>query len=130
MLLLLALLTQAPDQWPAYGGDRGGTRYSPHTQITKANVSRLKVAWTYRTGELGQGARDSARLTFEATPLFVDGTLYLSTAFGKVVALDPATGRERWTFDAGVNRQRHFSELTSRGVSAWRDPRAAAGAPC
>ena len=130
MLLALALLLQQPDQWPAYGGDRGGSRFSPHTQITRANVSRLKVAWTYRTGELGQGARDSAKITFEATPLFVDRTLYLSTAFGKVVAVDPATGRERWSFDAGVSRQRRFSELTSRGVSAWRDARAASGSPC
>ena len=119
------------DQWPAYGGDRGGSRFSPQTQITRANVSRLKVAWTYRTGELGQGARDSAKITFEATPLFVDGTLYLSTAFGRVIALDPATGKERWTFDAGVNRSRRFSELTSRGVSAWRDSKAAApGSAC
>ena len=46
----------SPDtQWSAYGGDAGGTRYSPLTQITPANVSRLQVAWPFRTGELGQG---------------------------------------------------------------------------
>lgn len=121
---------QQPDQWPSYGGDPGGTRFTPHRQITPANVGGLEVAWTYRTGELGAGARDSAKITFEATPLLVDGTLYLSTAFGRVVALDPATGHERWRFDAGVRRDRRFSELTSRGVSAWRDPDATPGAPC
>lgn len=130
-LVPAALLgAQQPDQWPAYGGDPGGTRYTPHRQITPTNVGRLRVAWTYRTGELGQGARDSAKITFEATPLFVDGTLYLSTAFGRVVALDPASGRERWRFDTGVNRARRFSELTSRGVSAWRDPSATPGTAC
>ena len=121
---------QPRDQWPTYGGDPGGTRFSRETQITRSNVGRLSVAWTYRTGELGQGARDSAKITFEATPLLVDGTLYLSTAYGRVVALDPATGRERWRFDTGVSRTRRFSELTSRGVSAWRDPSATPDAPC
>lgn len=136
-LALLAMLApavqawaQQADQWRAYGGDPGGSRYSPHTQITRSNVSRLRIAWTHRTGELGQGARDSAKLTFEVTPLFVDGTLYVTTAFGRVVALDPASGKERWHFDTGVNRGRRFSELTSRGVSAWRDALAASGAPC
>lgn len=118
------------DQWPSYGGDPGGSRYSPHAQIRRDNVSRLVRAWSYKTGERGQGAREGAKLTFEATPILVDGRLYLSTAFGKVIALDPTTGRELWTFDPTVDRQRRFSEVTSRGVSAWRDPRAAVGAPC
>jgi quinoprotein glucose dehydrogenase len=118
------------DQWPTYGGDPGGTRYSPLGQITRANVSRLARAWSYQTGERGHDARDGAKLTFEATPILVDGRLYLSTAFGMVIALDPTTGRELWTFDPRVDRQRRFSEVTSRGVSAWRDPRAAVGAPC
>ncbi len=135
--LLVALIlgaasahAQAQDQWPAYGGDRGGTRYTAHAQITPQNVSRLQVAWTYRTGELGIGARDSADLTFETTPIFVDGTLYLSTGFGRIIALDPATGVERWRAETGVDRGRTYSEVTSRGVSAWRDPSAQPGAPC
>ncbi len=119
----------APDQWPAYAGPSGG-RYSTLDQITPENVAQLEVAWTYHTGETGQGARDGHKLTFQATPLHVDGRLYLSTAFGRIVALDPRTGRERWTFDAGVDRGARFSEVTSRGVSAWRDPAAASGAPC
>lgn len=124
------LTAQPRDQWPAYGGDPAGTRFTRETQIDHSNVGRLAVAWTYRTGELGQGARDSAKITFEVTPLLVDGTLYLSTAYGRIIALDPATGRERWRFDTGVSRSRRFSELTSRGVSAWRDGRATDGAPC
>jgi quinoprotein glucose dehydrogenase len=118
------------DQWPAYGGDAGGTRYSPLSDITPDNVSTLAVAWTYRTGELGTGARSGRSLTFEATPVHFDGRLYLSTAFAKVIALDPDTGREIWTYDAQVDRTRGYSEVTSRGVSTWRDPNPAARSSC
>ena len=116
--------------WASYGGDPGGMRYSDLTQIQSLNVGGLEVAWTYRTGELGQGAEDGDELTFEATPILFDGRLYLSTAFGKIIALDPATGTERWSFDARVPRDRSYSEVTSRGVAAWRDSSAAAGNPC
>jgi quinoprotein glucose dehydrogenase len=135
--------TQAPqhqssnaDQWPAYGGDAGGTRYSALTQVTPANVKGLQVAWTYRTGELGENAESGESLTFEATPIHFDGRLYVSTSFGKVIALDPATGREVWTYDPKISRSMDYSEVTSRGVSSWRDARAAddaanmAKAPC
>ena len=111
----------AQSTWYAYGGDTGGTRYMPYDQIDRTNVDRLQVAWTYRTGELGQNARHGEKLTFEATPIFFENTLYLPTAFGKVIALDAASGEERWTYDAGVNRARSYSEVTSRGVSLWID---------
>ena len=118
------------DHWPAYGGDAGGNRYSTLTQITHWNVDALQVAWTYRTGEMGQNAASSPKLTFEATPIHFDGRLYLSTSYGKVIALDPTTGAELWTFDAKIDRRANYSEVTSRGVSAWRDPRARANVPC
>jgi quinoprotein glucose dehydrogenase len=118
------------DQWPAYGGDPGGTRYSTLTQITPRNVKNLQIAWIYRTGEVGEGAREKADLTFEATPIHFDGRLYLSTSYGKVIALDPAAGAEIWTFDAKADRTAHYSEVTSRGVASWRDPRAQLDAPC
>jgi quinoprotein glucose dehydrogenase len=130
LLMTMPQTTKIDDQWPAYGGDAGGTRYSPLTQITRDNVSGLTPAWTYRTGELGAGAHDGEEMTFEATPIHFEGRLYLSTAFGKVIALDPQTGREIWTFDPKVDRAKSFSEVTSRGVSAWRDPAAAPDAPC
>jgi quinoprotein glucose dehydrogenase len=120
----------AVDQWPAYGGDPGGTRYSSLAQITPQNVKELQVAWTYRTGELGEGAASGKSLTFEATPIHFDGRLYLSTSFGKVIALDPAAGTPVWTFDAEISRTMRYSEVTSRGVSAWRDARAQPGAAC
>jgi quinoprotein glucose dehydrogenase len=80
--------------WPTYGNDAGGTRYSPLAQIDRGNVGRLRVAWTYRTGEeaSARGALEATPIVFEATPIVVDGTLYLSTPFDRVIALDPETG--------------------------------------
>jgi len=121
------LAAQAPGEWPSYGRDAAGTRNSPLTQVTRDNVSRLSPAWTYRTGDF---ARSDASTRFEATPLMVDGTLYLSTPFGRAIALDPATGRERWTYDAHTDANAGFGDPGSRGVSTWLDPQAKAGAHC
>lgn len=121
---------RAPSHWPAYGADLAGTRSSTLSDIDPGNVAELAVAWTFRTGELGRDARDGGKLTFEATPIHFEGTLFLPTAFGTVFALDPTSGAERWRHDAGVERGRGYSEVTSRGVAAWRDPEAAPGGPC
>src|SRR5207247_193637 len=85
------------DEWTSYGRD-GGTRFSPLGEVTPENVSRLTLAWTYRTGENRFDAPMEKKSTFETTPIMVDGTLYLTTGFNKVMALDPVTGKERWTF--------------------------------
>src|SRR5262249_22950634 len=117
------------DDWPTYGNDPGGTRYSPLVQIDRANVANLRVAWTYRTGERG-GAPPYAHMAFEATPLMLDGTLYLSTPYNRVIALDAATGAERWAWDAKVDRSRRLAIVTSRGVSTWLDGTASRDAAC
>jgi quinoprotein glucose dehydrogenase len=118
-----------PHEWPAYGNDPGGTRYAPLAQIDRANVAGLRVAWTYRTGEQ-RGAPAYGHTAFEATPLMVDGTLYLSTPYSRVIALDAETGAERWAWDPGVDRARRLAIVTSRGVSTWLDSAAASQAPC
>jgi quinoprotein glucose dehydrogenase len=99
-------------------------------QITRENVARLQTVWTYHTGALQPDTHLNEKAAFESTPILVDGTLYLSTPFNRVIALDPATGTERWTYDPKVDRGHDYSEVTSRGVSAWTDPKAAADAPC
>ncbi len=114
--------------WTAYGHDPLGGRFSPLDQIDRSNVSRLAVAWTYRTGEASESTRRPTK--FEATPLVVDGTMYLSTPFGHVIALDPATGRERWTYDAKVNHDGNWGDFANRGVSTWLDAAAPAAAVC
>lgn len=134
-LVGLASLTPAypqddADGWAVYGGDSGGQRYSSLSQIDRSNVGALELAWQYRTGELGEGFARAHKLAFEATPILVEGTLYLSTPTNIVIALDPASGAERWRFDPAVARDRGYSEATSRGVSSWLDPQVAADAPC
>jgi quinoprotein glucose dehydrogenase len=114
--------------WVAYGRDQAGTRFSPLTQIARDNVRRLAIAWTYRTGEASQSTKQATK--FEATPLMVDGTLYLSTPFGRVIALDPATGKQRWVFDAKVDHNGDWGDFANRGVSTWLDPHAGAAAAC
>jgi quinoprotein glucose dehydrogenase len=117
-------------QWPAYGGDAGGTRYSDQRQIDRSNVVHLEVAWQYRTGELGQGFKSADKLAFEATPVLANGSLFLSAPTGIVIALDPSTGKQRWRYDPRVSRDDRYSEVTSRGVSSWIDPVAPPATHC
>jgi quinoprotein glucose dehydrogenase len=133
LTILLAITTGtvlAGQTWTAYGGDAGGTRYSPLRQITRTNVTRLRVAWSYRTGALEPKTALNDKAAFEATPILIDGTLYLTTPFNQVIGLDPGSGAAAWTYDPKVDRSHDYSEVTSRGVAAWIDPRAASGTPC
>lgn len=116
--------------WYAYGGDAGGNRYANSDQINTDNVKDLKLAWTFRTGELGQGSRIQEKLTFEATPIFFNNMLYLSTSYGKVFGLNPTTGEKVWSYDLKIDRKASFSELTSRGVSSWTNPDLNKGEEC
>jgi len=118
---------QPASDWPAYGRDGGGSRYSPLADVTRSNITQLKVAWIYRTGDTPTKTQGSS---FEATPILVDGTLYLSTPFNKIIALDPETGAERWRFDPQLDTSVRYSDFTSRGVSTWLDPNRGAGEPC
>jgi quinoprotein glucose dehydrogenase len=117
-------------EWPSYGGDPGGMRFSPLKQVHRENVGRLARAWTYHTGELalglgggrkpGEGDEPGQEVeAFESTPLVVDGVLYLSTPSARVIALDAETGREIWKFDpqAETGDRRRF--LRHRGVAYW-----------
>jgi quinoprotein glucose dehydrogenase len=126
VVALFATSASAADgthEWPCYGGDPGGTRHSPLTQIDRTNVKRLKPVWTYRTGDLESIEKYRSlkvKIAFEATPLMVDGVLYFSTATARVFALDAATGKERWTYDAKLERNLSFAEGASRGVAFWK----------
>ena len=90
--------TPAPSDWPAYGGDDAGTRYSALEQVTPENVATLRVAWTWSTGDVpvpgpmrpipGQDVRAG---NFEVTPIVIGDTMYLSTPFNRVVALNAAS---------------------------------------
>jgi quinoprotein glucose dehydrogenase len=121
---------EQPDGWPAYGGDAGGSRYSALTQINAKNVAELKLAWTFRTGEHGQGVKDWSRSAFEATPILYNGTLYLTTSSTDIVAVDASNGALRWRHDSLSRKDLHYSDGVSRGVSLWVDAKAQQDAPC
>lgn len=104
--------------WPAYA-NAGGTRYSSLAEIDRTNVSKLEVAWTYHTGETTFAKDSEQKSTFEVTPIVVDGTMYLSTGFNRVIALDAATGQQKWIYEPLVDRSADYSEVTSRGVAYW-----------
>jgi quinoprotein glucose dehydrogenase len=116
--------------WPNYGNDAGGTRYSPGEQIDRTNVSKLRVAWTYRTGAIEQKTEMIRKAAFEATPILVDKKLFVSTPYDHVIALDPQNGTKLWEYDPHVNLDQNYSEVTSRGVSAWHDANAKPGQAC
>ncbi len=109
------------EDWPAWGHDPGGQRFSPLALIHRGNVASLKVAWTFRTGDSYQ-PEDSRATAFEATPIYVDGTLYLSTPLGRIIALDPVTGTQRWAYDAKVDKDAGYGDFANRGVSTWKSP--------
>lgn len=128
-----AALSQASSDtdWPNYGNDPGGMRYSPLSQINRENVSKLKVAWIFHTGDVSDGSHDRRRSGFEATPILVERTLYFTTAFNRVIALDPQTGKQRWAYDPKIDLTLDYGDgLVNRGVAAWLDPMRAAGEPC
>jgi quinoprotein glucose dehydrogenase len=113
-------LSTNPGEWPNYGRDPGGQRFSPLTAITRSNVNALKVAWTYRTGDAYAPKDGSKPTQFEATPLYVDGTLYVGTPLGRVIALDPVTGNQRWTYDPHIDKDKGYGDYANRGVSTWK----------
>lgn len=99
--------------WPVWGRGDGGSRFSPLTQITPENVADLEVAWTYRVGRdpLGNMPRLSV------TPLKIDRTLYLCSAWNDVIALDAETGKERWRAGLDIETEPHGS---CRGVAYYK----------
>jgi quinoprotein glucose dehydrogenase len=125
VLTLVSILFALPQiavsqEWPHYGGDLGGTKYSSLDQINRENVSRLKVAWTYHTGDVSDGSLYPVRSSFECTPLVLDGVLFLTTPFSRVVALEAETGKSLWAFDPKLDKERPYNLFINRGVALWR----------
>lgn len=111
--------------WPVTEGAPGGGRYSPLAEIDRSNVEQLEIAWTYEHGDAWEGRfpleinRGSA---FESTPIVVEGRLFFTTPRNRVIALDPETGGELWTFDPELERGRAYANRwINRGVAHWRD---------
>src|SRR5579863_1012432 len=122
-LFLLTLLSGfAPAQeWRYYAGDAGGTKSSQLTQINRDNVTRLRPAWIFHTGDVSDGTKYRTRSAFEATPLVINGVMYVTTPFSRVIALDPETGREIWAFDPRLDRTESANLFINRGAAWWSD---------
>ena len=120
----------ADTEWPWYGRTPYGDRHSPIKQINTGNVSQLQVAWRFHTGEGAPQFKAKAPTALEVTPLVFRGIMYLSTPLGRVFALDPTTGVERWHFDPQIDRGITFGDFANRGVALWLDSAAAPGAVC
>jgi quinoprotein glucose dehydrogenase len=117
--------------WAAVGGDAGQGKYSPLNQINLGDVGRLRVAWIYHTGEAARRGALLARAKFEATPILAARNLVLCTPFNRAVAVDPASGREVWAFDANLDtRVRYANDFNCRGLARWVDSAAPVGSPC
>jgi len=119
-ILFLALTTLGWGQdWPAYGGDDGGTRFSKLVQIGVQNVSQLRLAWSVPTEELKTytGTKLAEKAAFECTPLKVGRTLFVITPTNRVLALDAGNGTRLWVYDAHTPRDTEYSEVTCRGMA-------------
>ena len=139
--LLLAMATFADEvDWPYYGADQGGTRYTPADQINRDNFDQLRVIWRYRprdqqlyeaarasrSRDRGRGGRrrGRSRLRFDnnrATPVAVNGVLYYGSPFNVLSAIDGQSGEELWAFDPEAWKAGSFFLGNSRGVSYWTD---------
>ena len=117
-------LTSGIQEWPYYGGDQAATKYSPLGQINRDNVEALELAWEWDPGERASKEFRTVPSKFESTPLMIDNVLYLSTAYGRVVALDAENGAPIWAYDPETRKEgQGYAGIgfVHRGVSPWWD---------
>ena len=110
--------------WASFGGLGSGGQYSSLSQITAANVQKLERAWVFNTGDVVEGTAAAGGSSFEATPIFWNDALFFCTPMNRVVALDAATGQQKWAFD-GYQTMPDAPRFAAncRGVSLWVDDR-------
>jgi quinoprotein glucose dehydrogenase len=140
VLVTLTILAATPvaaadSAWPQYGGDEGGGRYSALDQINRDNVAGLELAWSYRTGAQERYPDLISVSGYQATPIMLTpaagGHMVTCTPFNRVIALNPATGEERWVFDPELDTEnRAAGRFNCRGVSQWSADDAEPGAFC
>jgi quinoprotein glucose dehydrogenase len=119
------------DGWYTFNGDLMNQKYSEVDQITPQNVGRLQTAWEVHTGDVSDGSGDVPLSDWSATPLFVNGTVYVSTPFYRIFALAPDTGKVKWTFDTHAKLVAATQpDLKTRGVAYWQAAQPEAGDPC
>ncbi len=119
-----------PD-WPSFHGQVSGAKYSPLDQITPDNVGGLELAWRAETGDVSDGSGDLPATVWSATPIYANGLLYIGTPFYRVIAYDPATGDEVWSFDTQSTLEALTQPaLKNRGVAYWEASEPVEGEAC
>ncbi len=132
-LSLIALQVSADATWQYYGGDAGGRHFSDAKAINRDNVAQLDVAWVHRSGDAERHADQMVQTSTQSTPILLPPeageSLVYCTPFNRVIALDPASGEERWFFDPEIDRggDRPFR---CRGVAYYEEVRTAAQGDC
>jgi glucose dehydrogenase len=123
-----AALSSAPQAqsipWPAYGGDNAATKYSSASDINRESVGRLARAWEWSTGETPKTEPRTRPGNFQATPLMIGDTLFLSTSYNRVVALDANSGAQLWEYDPkayAAGQVPNGTGFVHRGVATWSD---------
>ena len=122
----------APQTWYTFNGDLAARKYATATQITPENVKNLKPAWQLHTGDISDGGNGIPATAWSATPLFVNDTLYVSTPFYRIFAVDPGTGKVKWIFKPPHTTLKPLTqpELKTRGAAYWQSSSPQAGQPC
>ena len=116
------LVGASKQDWPSYAGAAGGGQYSSLSQINKDNVKELEQAWVYHSGDVSDGADGTAKTPLEVNPILANDMLYICTPFNRVVALDPGTGSEIWSYNPELDKKNTYSKGSyCRGVSYWSD---------
>ncbi|HED1498740.1 TPA: pyrroloquinoline quinone-dependent dehydrogenase [Enterobacter hormaechei subsp. hoffmannii] len=117
--------------WDSFHGQLNAQKYSPLTQITADNVSKLTKVWEFHTGDVSDGKGDTPATVWSATPIFANDTLYIGTPFDRLIALDPGTGKEKWHYDTKSSRKALTQPvLKNRGVSYWQAKNPVKGEAC
>jgi quinoprotein glucose dehydrogenase len=88
-------------------------RYSALAQINRGNMANLKVAWVFHTGHISERGSGRKRSGFETTPILVDGTIYFTAPFNRVIALDPETGKQRWAYDPKIDLNGDYGDVST-----------------
>lgn len=134
LVLSLAAGAALAQGWAYHGGDEGGSRYSPLDQINRGNVGQLRLAWQYRTGAVAANPQLKPVIDFQVTPTLLPaaagGHLVVCDPFSKIIALDPVTGRERWTYDPQIDKTPYAGRFKCKGAAYWHDTEAPADAAC
>ncbi|MAT94894.1 MAG: hypothetical protein CME59_20175 [Halioglobus sp.] len=123
-VLLCAAYAAGAADWPYYGRDQGGSKYSPLADIHPGNVRELSLAWSYRTGDSSELRPAAVPSSFLATPVLHDNTLFFCSGLGRAFAVDAESGRERWVYDSRPSMDGGTGKC--RGVALWHDATAAA----